>query len=56
MGPLIIKTFETHYSIANPTKIVHNYDVGVPIGGIALTMTAVSTYYVKVQSNILNNY
>lgn len=56
MGPLIIKMFVTHYSVTNPTKIVRNYDVGVPIGGIVLAVTAVSTYYLKVQSSILNNY
>jgi hypothetical protein len=42
MGPLIIKTFAAHYSFMMPSKIVSNYDVGVPIGGIALAVSAVS--------------
>jgi hypothetical protein len=42
MGPLIIKTFAAHYSFATPSKIIPNYDVGVPIGGIALAVSAVS--------------
>ena len=41
MGPLIIKTFAAHYNFATPSKIL-DYDVGVPIGGIALAVTAVS--------------
>jgi hypothetical protein len=42
MGPLIIKTFAAHYNFTAPSKIVMNYDVGVPIGGIALAVSAVS--------------
>jgi hypothetical protein len=42
MGPLIIKTFAAHYNFATPSKTIPNYDVGVPIGGIALAVTAVS--------------
>jgi hypothetical protein len=42
MGPLIIKTFVAHYNFTAPLKIVPNYDVGVPIGGIALAVSAVS--------------
>ena len=40
-GPLIIKTFVAHYFTA-PSKIIPNYDVGVPIGGLALAVSAVS--------------
>ena len=39
MGPLITKTFAAHYSLTTPSKIVPNYDVGVPIGGIALAVS-----------------
>jgi hypothetical protein len=42
MGPMIIKTFAAHYNFATPSKIVSNFDVGVPVGGIALAVTAVS--------------
>ena len=42
MGPLIIKTFAAHYSFATPLKIISNYEVGFPIGGIALAVSAVS--------------
>ena len=42
MGPLIIKTFVAHYNFMTPSKIVLNYNVGVPIGGIALAVSAVS--------------
>lgn len=42
MGPLIIKIFVAHYNFMIPLKTVPNYDVGVPIGGIALAVTAVS--------------
>ena len=42
MGPMIIKTFAAHYNFAAPSKIVPNFDVGVPVGGIALAATAVS--------------
>jgi hypothetical protein len=42
MGPLIIKTFAAHYSFTTPSKILPKYDVGVPIGGIALAVSAVS--------------
>lgn len=42
MGPLIIKSFAAHYSLAAPSIIIPNYDVGIPIGGIALAVSAVS--------------
>jgi hypothetical protein len=42
MGPLITKTFAAHYNLMAPLKIVPNYDVGVPIGGIVLAGSAVS--------------
>jgi hypothetical protein len=42
MGPLIIKTFAAHYNQTTPSKVVPNYDVGVPIGSIALAVSAVS--------------
>ena len=42
MGPLIIKTFAAHYSFGTPLKIISNYEVGFPIGGIALAVSAVS--------------
>jgi hypothetical protein len=42
MGPLIIKTFAAHYNFTTPSKIVPKYNVGVPIGGIALAVSAVS--------------
>jgi hypothetical protein len=42
MGPLIIKTFSAHYNFTTPSKIVPKYNVGIPIGGIALAVSAVS--------------
>ena len=42
MGPLIIKTFAAHYNFTTPSKVIPNYEVGVPIGGIALAVSAVS--------------
>lgn len=42
MGTLIIKTFAAHYSHTTPSKAVPNYDVGIPIGSIALAVSAVS--------------
>ena len=44
MGPLIIKTFAAHYNFTAPLKIILNYNVGLPIGGIALAITPVSDY------------
>jgi hypothetical protein len=44
LGPLIIKMFVAHYNFATPSKIISNYDVGLPIGGIALAVSAVSNY------------
>jgi len=41
-GPLIIKTFVAHYNFTTPSKIIPNYNAGVPIGGIALAVSAVS--------------
>ena len=48
MGPLITKTFAAHYSFATPSKILPTYDVGVPIGGIALAVSAVSNKFIQV--------
>ena len=42
MGPLIIKTFVAHYNFMTPSKTIPNYNAGVPIGGIALAVSAVS--------------
>jgi hypothetical protein len=42
MGPLIVKTFATHFNVTTPSKIVPGYDVGLPVGGIALAASAVS--------------
>ena len=42
MGPMIIKTFAAHYNFVAPSKIVLNFDIGIPVGGIALAATAVS--------------
>lgn len=42
MGPLIIKTFAAHYNFTTPSKVIPNYNVGLPIGGIGLAITAVS--------------
>jgi hypothetical protein len=52
MGPLIIKTFAAHYNSTTPSKIVSKYDVGLPIGGIALAVSAVSNNQIHLR--ILN--
>lgn len=52
MGPLIIKTLAAHYNSTIPLKTVKNYNVGIPIGGIALAVSAVSNY--QMHLHILN--
>ena len=52
MGPLIIKTFAAHYNSTTLSKIVLKYDVGLPIGGIALAVSAVSNNQIHLR--ILN--
>lgn len=54
MGPLIIKTLAAHYNFTTPLKIVPNYDVGVPIGGIALAVSAVSNKQIHLHIFKLN--
>lgn len=39
----IVETLSVHYQMAKPTQEVPGYTLGPPIGGLALTIAAVST-------------